>query len=139
MSGDRGSVLALVPATVLVLVMLSAIAVDSAYVFLAQRTLAAEVASAANDIAGLALNDDAFYRDGTVSLSEDAAAAHVADRFRRPPEPLMDVSATVTVSGDTVTVRATGRVRRIFSPAIPGMAVNAEVRAVTSSGARTDF
>lgn len=136
MISERGSVLALVPATVLVVVILAAIAVDSAYVFLAQRALAAEVAGAANDIAGLAVDDVAFYSEGSLALSSAEAETYVARRFGRTPEPLAEVTATVTVSGPSVTVSAVGRVRRIFGAAIPGLGREVEVSARTTATAR---
>src|SRR2546430_10938029 len=57
---ERGSVIMLVPAAVLVLVILAAIAVDSAIVMLASRDVNNRAAAASNDIASIAIDDDAF-------------------------------------------------------------------------------
>ena len=69
----------LVPAGVLVLVILGAIAVDSAIAFLAQRELTGAAAAAANDAAAAAISDQTFYsgqpsaRPGAVEIDDEAA------------------------------------------------------------------
>jgi len=119
---QRGSVLLLVPAAVLVLMVLGAIAVDGAIVFLGQRELGSAVAAAANDAAGAAFADAPFYEAGRVEVDVDraqrVAAASLAARaprgieLRGPPE--------VTIVGRQLCVRATARVPRVFARSIPG-------------------
>ena len=75
---DEGSALMLVPAGVLVLLVLGAIAIDSAVVALAQRELSDRTAAVANDVAGAGASDASFYEAGDVTLSQDAAAAYTA-------------------------------------------------------------
>lgn len=58
---ERGSTLLLVPSAVLVLFLLTALAVDGAASFLAQRELADACAGAANDAATAALDPDRLY------------------------------------------------------------------------------
>ena len=60
---QRGSVLLLFPAAVLIVLVLSAITVDSSIAFLAQRELANATAAAANDAASRAVDGQAFYRE----------------------------------------------------------------------------
>ncbi len=121
---QRGSVLLLVPAAVLVLIVLGAIAVDSAVVFLGQRELGSAVAAAANDAAGAAFADAPFYEGGRVEIdvarAREVAAASLAARaprgleFTGPPE--------VAVVGRQLCVTARARVNRVFAPGIPGAA-----------------
>ena len=136
---DRGSVLMLVPAAVLVLLVLGAICVDSAVVFLAQRDLANRTAAAANDIAGFAVSDAAFYeRAGVVALDDDRADAFVRLAFPtdRPPGGFDSWSADADAAGDRVTVVAAAEVRSIFARAIPGAADATTVRARSVATAR---
>jgi hypothetical protein len=122
-AGERGSVLLLVPAAVLVLVVLGAIAVDFALAFLGQRELNAAAAAAANDAAGAALSDAAFYsgRHGPVEIdparAEEVAAAALE---RRRPGGVEVTSLTVRASGPQVCITVVGRVPYLFSPIVPG-------------------
>lgn len=137
--GDRGSVLMLVPAAVLVLLVLGAICVDSAVVFLAQRDLANRTAATANDIAGFAVSDVAFYdREGAIALDGERAEAFVRLAFPsdRPPAGFESWTADVRVAGDAVTVVAEAHVRSIFAKAIPGAAGTTTVRARTTAVSR---
>ena len=152
MREQRGSALLLVPAGILVLVVLGALAVDAALAFLGQRALTDAAAAAANDAAALAVSDAAFYGDrtGPVVLDHasavDAAAASLARRGLRG----VDVGTRVVeVAGDQVCVHLVGRVPYLFSPLVPGVPRAAEVhgRAVVTavrgdvlpaSGARLD-
>jgi Flp pilus assembly protein TadG len=127
--GERGSVLLLVPAGVLVLVVLGAVAVDFGLAFLGQRELANAAAAAANDAAGAAVSDAAFYRTGAVAL-EEARAEQVAVEsvgIRRPGGVVV-TSVAVEVAGPQVCVTVTGRVPYLFSRAVPGAARAAVVR-----------
>jgi uncharacterized membrane protein len=131
---ERGSVLLLVPAAVLVLVVLGAIAVDSAVVFLGQRELGSAVAAAANDAAA-AMADAPFYEAGAVQIdvprAERVAAASLAARASTelellgPPE--------VIVTGRQVCVRARARVAHVFSPGVPGAARTSTVSAAATA------
>lgn len=132
MKREDGSVLMLVPAAVLVLLVLGAICVDSAVVFLAQRDLANRTAAAANDIAGFAVSDDAFYdRSGVVALDDGRADAFVRLAFPtdRPPGGLASWRADADADGDVVTVVAEAEVRSVFAKAIPGARDTTVVRA----------
>jgi hypothetical protein len=129
----------LVPAAVLVLIVLGAIAVDSAVVFLAQRDLANRTAGAANDIAGFAVSESSFYRGGgAVSLDQGKAASYVGLAFSdaRRPAGYERWGGAASTSGRTVVVVAEADVRLVFAPAIPGVRSIAHVTARSTVSAR---
>ena len=68
---EEGSTLLLVPSAVLVLFLLTALAVDGAATFLAQRELADACAGAVNDAAAAALDVDRLYGSGGRPASQD--------------------------------------------------------------------
>lgn len=126
--GDRGSVLMLVPAGVLVLFVLGAMAVDSAIAFLAQRELSAAAASLANDVATVALSEDRLYA-GEAAIDEGRATEVVHEALgRRAPRGVGDLQTSVRAEGDQVCVTLTGRVAYVFSRAVPGAQREATVR-----------
>ncbi len=132
----------LVPAAVLVLVVLGAIAVDSAIVVLAQRDLANRTAAAANDIAGFAVSGQSFYRtpEGAVELDQAAATAFVELTFTEANRPAnyQAWSGRAVTDGRTVVVEAAAEVRYLFAPAVPGVARSATVTARSTATARGD-
>lgn len=136
----------LLPATVLVLLVLAAIAVDLALAQLGQRELANVSVAAANDAATLGLSEAAFYRGGDVVLDADRVARAVEDVVRsglegRRHQAVVVESALLPPSAPgcawTVVVRVEAEVELLFAPAIPGAADRARVRAVASSRPRT--
>jgi Flp pilus assembly protein TadG len=121
---EGGSVLMLMPAAVLVFIVLGAIAVDFAAVFLGEREVANAAASAANDAASEAVDREGFYATATVRL-DPAVAARVAARSVAAAglaDHLDEIVVTTRVTAGlpevTVTVRA--RVRHLFTSAVPG-------------------
>jgi len=113
----------LVPAGVLVLVVLGAIAVDFAVAFLAQRELSSLAASLANDAATVALSEGAFYGEapGTVEIDRGSADDLVREALGlRAPRGITDVERSVATLDDQVCVTLTGRVAYVFARAIPG-------------------
>lgn len=83
---DGGSTLLLLPSAVLVLFLLTALAVDGAATFLAQRELADACASAVNDAAGVALEVDQLYGTvGTAGPTVDLARVLTVTRGRLAP------------------------------------------------------
>lgn len=137
---DHGSVLMLVPAAVLVLVVLAAIAIDSAIVVLAQRDLLNRTAAAANDVAGFAVSEEKFYSspDGRVELDQERTGAFVDLVFseERRPANYEAWSGRGVTDGRQVVVEATARVRYLFAPAVPGVARTATVTARSTATAR---
>lgn len=131
-TAESGSVLMLVPAGILVLIILGAIAVDSAVILLAQRDLANRTAATAGDIANAALDDEGFYSpSATVRLDAGKAAAYVGLVFApdRRPASYRRWDGDAAVDGPTVTVAATAEVDLIFAKAIPGAAGSTTVAA----------
>ena len=122
---DNGSVLMLMPAAVLVVLVLGAIAVDAAVVFLGERELADLTAAAANDAATAGLAPDAFYRCGQLRVDSDRAGAVARTvSAARASDSVALTALDVSVRNDTVrpqvTVEAHGTVRLVFTPALPG-------------------
>lgn len=75
--GDaQGSVLLLIPAGILIVLVLAAITLDSAVVFLAEREASSAAAAAANDLAALAADPQTLRDSGAFTL--DPAAANMA-------------------------------------------------------------
>ncbi|MDQ1437336.1 MAG: hypothetical protein QOK43_965 [Acidimicrobiaceae bacterium] len=131
--GDRadaeaGSVLALVPAAVLVLVVLGAIAVDSALAFLGQREVSNAAAAAANDAATAALSDRLFYRGGEgraagalavdLGRAREVASRSIAARSSRGVE-VTGVDVEPAEGGRGVCVTVHGRVPYVFARSVP--------------------
>ena len=134
---DRGSVLVLVPAGFLVLVLLGAMAVDSAVAFLGQRQLADTTAGAANDAASAALANGAFYRSGTLSIDPSEAAAVVCRSVAAQGDgDLRDLTLAIAVAGPVLRVRAHAEIDAVFGRIVPGFGhrpVSAEATAAATA------
>ena len=113
----------LVPAGVLVLIILGAIAIDSAVIVLAQRDLQNRTAAIGNDAATLALDEAAFYDEGEVVLSPEAVATYTAVAFApaNKPEGYAAWGANAVTTGRSVEVSAWADVSTIFLRALPGL------------------
>ena len=124
MADERGSVLMLVPAGVLVLVVLGAIAVDSAVAFLGQREASNAAAAAANDAAAAALSDTAFYRSSGALVVDAARADAVARRAvaARASRGLVVEAVDVRADSAGVCVTVRGRVPYVFGRGLPFVA-----------------
>jgi hypothetical protein len=127
---ERGSVLLLLPAAVLVFLMLGAIAVDFTSAWSAERELANAAAAAANDAASRAIDLDLLYASGELRLLADEARV-VAERsvagagLQRLDAEVVEVE----VSGLTVRVTVHGRAHYLFGSAVPGGPEGADVEA----------
>ena len=141
--GQRGSVLMLVPAGVLVLIVLGAVAVDAAVAFLAQREVSDAAAAAANDAATYAIANRAFYagvRPGTIAIDRDAALDATRQAVaRRGMRGVTVTGLEVRVAGPRVCVSIDARVGYLFARAIPGVAhstvVHGQAEATAVTGA----
>ncbi|HWG73530.1 MAG TPA: hypothetical protein VG184_05705 [Acidimicrobiales bacterium] len=135
---ERGSALVLVPAGFLVLVMLAAMAVDSAVAFLGQRQLADALAAAANDAASAAIADPSFYASGAVVIDPVRADQVVCQTVAAQSDgDLHHVVLAVAVAGAAVGVRGDAEVDEVFGRALPGLHqrhVSALAVAVASQG-----
>lgn len=134
---DDGSALMLVPAGVLVLITLGAVAIDSAVIMFAQRDLQNRTAAVVNDAATLALVEDAFYAGGEVRLSPEAASTYTATAFSTAnmPAGYEAWGAAARASGRTVEVRAWADVPTIFLRALPGLPDTSRVEATSEATA----
>ena len=139
MRRERGSILLLMPAAVLVLLVLAAVAVDASLAFLGEREVANAAAAASNDAAGAALRDSDFYRQGRVVI-DPALAEAVARRSvdARGERYLHDIHVDVETNGDRVRVIVSGRVDYLFAAAIPGAPRHADVQAAATATAERD-
>jgi Flp pilus assembly protein TadG len=117
---DRGTVLMLMPAAMLVLIVLASIMVDFAIIAMRARELHNAASAAANDAATAALSAEGL-RHGDTWVDIDAAQ-RVAARSLAAHGLVLDQPPTVTVSVDgrevTVTLHATHDY--LFAAAIPG-------------------
>jgi Flp pilus assembly protein TadG len=130
LSGERGTVLAMMPAAVLILVILAALAGDSALIFLAQRQAFHHAEGAANDaaIAGLDLGPARAAGGGSPILNQqraekivDAVMQTGSNGTYTVGNEADDVLVTVDTSTGNVTVRVHIVVHHIFLGAVPGM------------------
>lgn len=135
---DRGSVLALVPAGFLVLILLAAIAVDSAVTYLGQQQLRDSLAAAANDAVTIGINGGSFYGQGQVSLDPAAVAQSVCLDLAAQSQPgLHDVRVWMRLTKDSVQLTGTAEVNAVFGQVIPGFGrrqVRAAAGAVVTNG-----
>ncbi len=133
-ASERGSVLMLMPAAVLVVVVLAAMAVDFAILFLGERELADVAAAAANDASAAALDRDAFYDCRGLVLNagraRDVATAAVTARTSDAVRlSAVDVTVANGPARPQVTVAVRGTVALVFSTALPGAATTGTVQA----------
>lgn len=135
--------LLLFPAAVLVVVVLAAVAVDSSIAFLGERELANATAAAANDAAGRAISDPAFYQGDRIELDPVSVERVAVGRVRaaldngRHHDVVVEARASPPATAGcswTVRVTASSRVAYIFSRAVPGGPDSVAVQATTVAG-----
>ena len=133
-SDDRGSVLMLMPAAIVIVLLLGAIAVDSAIVYLEQRQAYNVAFDAANDAAGAGLDLEAVRTTGAIvydparvrALAEATVAAAETDGMR--------LVAAVPDGDGGVAVTVEVRVRHLFGQAFGGRSSEA-LRVTARAGA----
>jgi Flp pilus assembly protein TadG len=145
--GDRASVVVLVPAAVLILLMLGALAVDLTVAYLARHQLDDAAASAANDAVTAGLDLAAFDADGRYQLDEATVDAVVLRSLAARHDPVVDraiaemtISVVVLQSGDAmrpaqVTVTIRSRADLVFMKAVPGLSPTIGVTASATATA----
>ncbi|HEX9682419.1 MAG TPA: hypothetical protein VGA13_05010 [Acidimicrobiales bacterium] len=135
---ERGSVMMLFPASVLVVLVLGSIAVDFAVVHLAERELAAAAAAAANDAVAAGLDEDHFRETGRVRLdpSVTEAAARASLARQRPSFAITAATISVDPAG-RVTVELEGTARHVIAPALPGLSDETAIGARATASAAT--
>ena len=129
----------LVPAAVLVLVILAAIAVDSSVVLLGQRELANAAAAAANDAATVAIDVDRLRRDDCIEVLDERAyeVAVNAALLQTDAVEILPSDVEVTVTDLEVTVAMSGTVEHLFAKAVPGGRRTSRVSATSTAELRT--
>ncbi len=133
---DRGSVLALVPAAFLVLIILGALAVDSAAAYLGQRQLRDSLGAAAADGVGAGLSRSGFYANGAVTLARTQTAQVVCQSVAAQADgDLHDIRLWIAVAGPTIRLEGTASVEAVFGREIPGFGVRHVRASVTATAA----
>jgi len=133
--GDRGSVLMLVPAGLLIVLIMASIAVDMSLVHLRQRQAYDLAVGAANDAATAAL-DPASVRSGAGVADHDRAVA-VARRVVEASNLSAEVvgAPVVRIEGGRVEVQISMRADYIFAGVVPGAPDGMTVTASASAEA----
>lgn len=131
---ERGSALMLMPAGVLIVLVLGALAVDSAIMFLGERELADLSAAAANDAATAAIVEKSFYECGRLELDDERARAVALTVAQQRVADAVDLTGVAAVVRNDqqppqVEITASGTVRLIFTPALPGRTRSRAVQA----------
>ena len=138
---ERGSVLMLVPAGVLIVVVLASIAVDFTVAFLGERELANLASSAANDAATAAVDLEHLRDTGEFRLDIDRAEQIVAASLEASSTEVdldaPSVELTMIGGEPAVRVRLTGTVDYVFAPALPGGPERVDVAASAVAVATT--
>lgn len=139
MRRQRGSVLMLMPAGVLVVLLLGAISFDLSLVFLRQRQASGVAVDLANDLASAALDESAFRASGAFEL-DPRRAYDLAATLIETTDVADDVRTleVEVIGADRVRVTITLWVDYVFAKAIPGAddgtTVTARATAVATPG-----
>lgn len=142
---ERGSVLLLFPAALLIVMVLAAITVDTSIAFLGQRELAEATSAAANDAAADALSASAFYERDLIDLDLARVEAIAVERVTQIIDGSRHSGLRVTASvvppsaagcPPRVEVVASSTVSYVFARAVPGGPDTASVKARSTATPR---
>lgn len=114
---ERGSVMMLMPAGVLVLLILGSLALDRALVFGAQRDLVSVAQAAANDAVAAGVDPDELRGDGRVVLDPERVERAIARVVDGEGD---HIDITWEIRGESVLVHLVREVPYVLSPAVPG-------------------
>ena len=133
----------LMPAGVLIVVVLAAIAVDFSVLFLAERELISAAGAAANDAVGAGLDGDAYRDVGEVTFDPERATAvareAVQARAGSLPIDEVDISTSIGPAGEIIVeVSAVADVELIFARALPFVPDRVRVDATASAAGLFD-
>jgi hypothetical protein len=127
----------LVPAGFLILVLLAALAVDSAATYLGQQKLHDALVAAANDAVTAGLSNQSFYSGGAVTIDPGAAARVVCLTVAAQSDGnLHGLRLWMAENGTDIRIEGTATVYAVFGRAIPGFGsrrVKAAVQAVVTA------
>jgi Flp pilus assembly protein TadG len=134
---DRGTVLMLMPAAVLVLLILGAIAFDYAHLYLGKQELVTVVEGAANDAATNGADQAAIRRGEAFRLDADLVVASVQQSLavHAPDLHLVGDPIVELLSPTEVRVTVTATIDYVFAPVVPGVARSATVTASATADA----
>ena len=124
----------LMPAGVLIVLLLGAVAFDLSLVFLRQRQASSVAGDVANDLATQAVDEEEFRATGEFRLDPDRA-----DEIGRALLAQSDVAADIVdlevdvIGADTVQVTVVLHVEYLFAGAIPGANDSTEVQATAAA------
>lgn len=130
---ERGSVLMLMPAGILVLIILGSIAVDHGIVFLAQRELENELAGLSNDLSTQALSEDYLYERGGQSIDRARVEQAIASVNVADIPGAYELEIVPTIEGTQITLTGRARIRLVFARAVPGVEHEMEVVATATA------
>ena len=116
-ASDRGTVLVFMPAAVMILVVLGALAVDFTAVHLRQRELENAADAAANDAAAAAVDQQLLRSTGELAIDPQLARSVVVESVGARNLPEANI-AGATAIGNEVTVTLTMSVDYIFAKAV---------------------
>lgn len=132
---DRGSVLMLMPAAVLIVLLLGAIAVDSAIVYLGQRQAYNVAFDAANDAAGAGFDAGIARESGEIVYSPDRVEAIAAEAVAASSISDLRLVST-SIDGDEVAVTVEIDIDHLFVQAF-GRDANEPIRMTARVGGQT--
>lgn len=140
MRSDRGSVLLLFPAAFVIVLVLGAIAIDSAAVFLHQRELMAAAGAAANDAATLAVDRDRLRDEGERWLDPARVDEVVATSLARRGllDDLLEPPIVAITGHERVEITLVAHAAYVIAPALPGGFDGRTVRATVGADALVD-
>ncbi len=119
---EAGSVLALVPAGFMILIVLAALAINSAVAYRAREQLHDVLLAAANDGAAAGLSGTSFYSTGALVLAPRLVDREVCSSISAQGAPGLVVKAvSVSVAGLWVQVTASAVTHGIFAQGVPGV------------------
>ena len=127
---ERGSVLMLMPAAVLIVIILGAMAVDQAIVFGAQRDLVSTAQAAADDAVAAGVNVGDLRDRGLLSVDRQRIDQVVTAAVAQADGP---VTVRWRIEGSELVVRLIRRVNLVFSQGVPGGADHRTVTATARS------
>jgi hypothetical protein len=134
----------LMPAAVLIVVILGAIAVDLSIVHLGEREVSAAASAAVNDAVTAGVDRDRVYGSGAYALDPEAVAATIRTSLAAQEQSGHDlrVVAGPTLTDrdgdgapDTVTIRVRMTVDYLFAKGLPGVADHTTVEAEATATA----
>lgn len=133
---ERGSVMMLFPVAVMIVLLLGALVVDAAIVYLAQRHAHGVALDAANDATGAGLDGGAFRR-GSIEVDARRAEAVAEESVAVSGDRRVELVAVDVADDGRVTVTVRYEVERLFGVAF-GLADTTDTISVASVGRTAD-